>query len=123
MNGARFFATNADKTCPMPGRRGIPDAGATIAALEHLTGRTTRTAGRQTIAAHHAGGAGSVGRAADRCMMVGDRLETDILMGQQAGMATAAVLTGVATRADVEEMEYPPDYVIEDLSGLLELIV
>ena len=38
LNGARFFATNADKMCPMPGG-GIPDAGATITALEHITGR------------------------------------------------------------------------------------
>ena len=37
-NGARFFATNADKACPMPGGA-IPDAGGTIAALEHMTGR------------------------------------------------------------------------------------
>ncbi|OGO75686.1 MAG: HAD family hydrolase, partial [Chloroflexi bacterium RIFOXYD12_FULL_57_15] len=36
--GARFFATNADKACPMPGGA-IPDAGGTIAALEHMTGR------------------------------------------------------------------------------------
>ena len=36
--GARFFATNADKSCPMPGGA-IPDAGGTIAALEHMTGR------------------------------------------------------------------------------------
>ncbi|MBN2550787.1 MAG: HAD-IIA family hydrolase, partial [Anaerolineales bacterium] len=38
LRGARFFATNADKACPMPGGA-IPDAGATIAALEHITGR------------------------------------------------------------------------------------
>ncbi|MEL6272856.1 MAG: HAD-IIA family hydrolase, partial [Chloroflexota bacterium] len=38
LNGAHFYATNADKTCPMPGG-GIPDAGATITALEHLTGK------------------------------------------------------------------------------------
>jgi arabinose operon protein AraL len=38
LKGARFFATNADKACPMPGGA-IPDAGGTIAALEHMTGR------------------------------------------------------------------------------------
>ena len=38
MNGAKFLATNSDKMCPMPGG-GIPDAGGTIAALEHMTGR------------------------------------------------------------------------------------
>ena len=44
VRGARFFATNADKTCPMPGGS-IPDAGATIAALEHLTGRQVEILG------------------------------------------------------------------------------
>ena len=40
MRGARFYATNGDKMCPMPGG-GIPDAGGTIAALEHMTGRSS----------------------------------------------------------------------------------
>ncbi|MCX6047977.1 MAG: HAD hydrolase-like protein [Chloroflexi bacterium] len=54
--------------------------------------------------------------------MVGDRLETDIRMGQQAGMVTAVVLTGVATRAEAEQMPIPPDYVIENLGELPGLI-
>mgnify|MGYP001544174303 CR=1 FL=1 len=55
-------------------------------------------------------------------MMVGDRLETDIRMGQNAGMATAAVLTGVTTRAQIDSSPEPPDYVIENLAGLIEII-
>jgi ribonucleotide monophosphatase NagD (HAD superfamily) len=55
-------------------------------------------------------------------MMVGDRLETDILMGQQSGMLTAATLTGVSTREDVARMADPPTFVIKDLSQLLELV-
>jgi len=56
-------------------------------------------------------------------MMVGDRLETDILMGQQAGMVTAVTLTGVATRADVAQLAQPPDYVINHLGELPALVV
>ena len=125
VNGARFFATNADKTCPMPGRAGsgIPDAGATIAALEHLTGRQLELLAGKPSPIIMQVALDLLGLPPDRCMMIGDRLETDMLMGQQAGMATAAVLTGAATRADIAAMENPPDYVIENLGDLLDLIV
>jgi arabinose operon protein AraL len=126
VNGARFFATNADKTCPMPGLvpgSGIPDAGATIAALEYLTGRQLELLAGKPSPIIMQVALNLLGVPAERCMMIGDRLETDILMGQQAGMATAAVLTGAATRADIAEMENPPDYVIENIGGLLNLII
>jgi ribonucleotide monophosphatase NagD (HAD superfamily) len=58
----------------------------------------------------------------DRCMMVGDRLETDIRMGQEAGMITAVVLTGVSTRDDVARMDSPPDFVIENVGALPDLV-
>ena len=58
----------------------------------------------------------------ERCMMVGDRLETDIAMGQHAGMLTAVTLTGVSKREDVDRMAVPPSYVIENLGELPALI-
>ena len=106
----------------MPGGD-IPDAGATIAALEHLSGRRLELLAGKPSPIIMQVALDLLDMPAERCMMIGDRLETDMLMGQQAGMATAAVLTGVATRADIAEMENPPDYVIENLSGLLELII
>ena len=63
-----------------------------------------------------------LGLPAGRCMMVGDRLETDIRMGQEAGMVTAVVLTGVSTREDVARMAQPPDFVIENLGELPGLV-
>ncbi len=119
--GARFFATNADKTCPMPGGA-IPDAGATIAALEHISGRQVELVAGKPSALIAEVALAQLGIPAERCMMVGDRLETDIRMGQQAGMVTAVVLTGVATRADVQQMATPPNYVIENLGELPDLI-
>lgn len=119
--GAHFFATNADHTCPMPGGA-IPDAGATIAALEQITGRKLELLAGKPSPLITQVALEQLRLPAERCMMVGDRLETDIRMGQQAGMVTAVTLTGVSTRVDVQRMDTPPDYVIESLGELPDLV-
>ena len=55
-------------------------------------------------------------------MMTGDRLETDILMGQRAGMVTTATLTGAATRAQAMALAEPPTYIVENLSEIPGLV-
>jgi arabinose operon protein AraL len=116
-NGARFFATNADKACPMPGGA-IPDAGGTIAALEHMTGRKLELLAGKPSTLITDVALQKLNLPADRVMMVGDRLETDIFMGQQAGMFTAVTLTGASNREDVERMTSPPDFVVENIGEL-----
>jgi arabinose operon protein AraL len=122
LNGARFFATNADKACPMPGG-GIPDAGGTIAALEHMTGRKLELLAGKPSTLITQTALQRLDLPAERVMMVGDRLETDIFMGQQAGMKTAVTLTGASTREDVAKMSSPPDFIIESLAELPGLII
>lgn len=117
INGARFFATNADKMCPMPGG-GIPDAGATIAALEHITGRTVEILAGKPSSLIMDVALSRLNLAPERCLMIGDRLETDMLMGQQAGMMTAAVMSGASTREDVARMAQPPDVVLENIGEI-----
>ncbi|MBW7884349.1 MAG: HAD-IIA family hydrolase [Caldilineaceae bacterium] len=119
--GARFYATNGDKTCPMPGGA-IPDAGATIAALETITGRRLELLAGKPSSLIMEVALQRLGLPAERCMMVGDRLETDIFMGQQAGMVTAVVLTGVSTRHDVDQMQTPPTYVVENIGEIPALV-
>lgn len=119
--GARFFATNADKTCPMPGGA-IPDAGATIAALEHISGREVELLAGKPSALMAAVTLERLGLPPERCLLVGDRLETDIRMGQDAGMQTAVVLTGVTRRENVNELDSPPDFVVENLGELVRLL-
>jgi len=121
IRGARFFATNGDKTCPMPGG-GIPDAGATIAALEAISGRKLELLAGKPSRLILQVAMMRMGLPPERCIMVGDRLETDILMGQQAGMFTASVMTGASTRADVSRMENPPTYVFDRLDEILNVI-
>ncbi|MEO0563958.1 MAG: HAD-IIA family hydrolase [Chloroflexota bacterium] len=117
VNGAHFYATNADKTCPMPGG-GIPDAGGTIAALEHMSGRTLQMlAGKpSTIIMEVAMNRLDLEPAT--CLMMGDRLETDMKMGRNAGMKTAVVLTGAATREQTKLPENQTDLVLENIGKL-----
>ncbi len=121
LGGARFFATNGDKMCPLPGG-GIPDAGLTIAGLEYVTGRKLELLAGKPSPLILQEAMDLLHLTPDRCMMVGDRLETDIRMGQQAGMATAVALTGASHREDVARMTEPPDFVIERLDELVGVI-
>jgi arabinose operon protein AraL len=121
MRGAWFYATNGDKTCPMPGGA-IPDAGGTIAALEAMTGRKLQLLAGKPSTLTMEVALDRLGLPAERCMMIGDRLETDIAMGQNAGMLTAVALSGVSTRDDVARMPVPPTFAIERLSELPTLI-
>ena len=121
VNGAAFFATNPDKTCPMPGG-GIPDAGATIAALEHLSGRQVELLAGKPSRLMVEVAMQRMRLPPERCLMTGDRLETDIRMGQQAGMRTALVLSGASTKAQAAAFEPPPDWVVESVGELLGVI-
>jgi NagD protein len=116
--GARLFATNADKTCPLPGGA-IPDAGAIIAALEHISGRKLELLAGKPSALMMQVAADALGLPPQRCLIAGDRLETDIRMGQAAGMQTAVVLTGVSTREEAERMVPPPNLIVKHLDELI----
>jgi len=119
--GARFLATNADRTCPVEGGE-IPDAAAVIGALEGCSGRKVEMVAGKPSSLIVEAALGRLGLAAGDCLMVGDRLETDILMGNQSGMSTALVLTGVTRREDLAHSSVTPDYTLEsaaDISGLL----
>lgn len=116
--GARLVATNPDRYCPVPGG-GEPDAAAIIAAIEACTGvRCDPIVGKpspimvSTIMS-------LLDLPPERCIMVGDRLETDIQMGLVAGMATCLVLTGDATRDKLAASGLQPTLVLERIDGLL----
>lgn len=116
--GARLIATNADRYCPVPGG-GQPDAAAIIAAIEACTGVTCEMVVGKPSPFMAKTASDLLGIPPSNCLIVGDRLETDIAMGKQAGMAAALVLTGASTRADLATAPHQPDYVIDDLHALL----
>jgi HAD superfamily hydrolase (TIGR01450 family) len=118
---ARLIATNPDRFCPFPGGRGEPDCAAIIAAIEACTGATCEAnLGKPNPAMLHTALEGVDADLAD-CVMVGDRLGTDIRMGLDAGMAAALVLTGETTADDVRALaadERPP-IVLDRIDRLL----
>ena len=116
--GARFVATNADRTCPVEGGE-IPDAAAVIGAIEGCTGKKVElVAGKPSPLIIEAGLARMGGLSPEQCLVVGDRLETDVVMAQRAGAASAIVLTGVTRREDLAQSSIQPDYVLESVADI-----
>ncbi len=116
--GARFFATNGDRFCPVPGG-GQPDAASVIAAVEACTGVPCEAiVGKPSRHTSEAVLAMLDLPPAD-CLMTGDRLETDVRMGLDAGMSAAIALTGATTADMVTISSIRPTYVVERLADLI----
>ncbi len=117
--GARFFATNSDRYCPVPGG-GEPDAAATIAAIEACTNtKVEAVVGKPSRYMVEAILAVLGGVPPGRCMITGDRLETDVAMGLNSGMAAALTLTGATDATTLAKSSIRPTYVLHQLSDLL----
>jgi len=115
--GARFLATNADRTCPIEGGD-IPDCGPVIAFLETSTERRVELVAGKPSRAMLEAAVQRLGVPLERCLVVGDRLATDVAMGAAAGIDTALVLSGATTRTDLEGSDIRPTYVLESVAQL-----
>jgi len=117
-NGARFFATNNDKYRPLK-NSGQPDAGAIIAAIEACTGKPCEViVGKPSRHTIDYLTSTILGPNCD-CIIVGDRLETDIQMGINASIESALVLTGATNLDQAKRSEIKPTYIINSVSNLL----
>lgn len=115
---AQFIATNRDSTFPMEVGE-IPGGGSLVAALATAAGREPITIGKPETHSYEA--ILSVAKVpAAQSVMVGDRLDTDIAVGNRAGAQTVLVLTGVTERAAVETAPpaWRPGKIIGDLREL-----
>jgi HAD superfamily hydrolase (TIGR01450 family) len=114
-HGARLFATSHDPTMPFPGGE-LPGTGAVLAAVEVASGKTATIAGKPEPhlfeIAKEAAGEG-------RLAMVGDRVSSDIDGGRTAGLETVLVLSGTTSREEAEAADPAPDFLLDDLAGLL----
>lgn len=118
-NGALLVAANPDPFCPTE-EGDIPDTGSLVQALETASqSATSRIIGKPSPylaqkVLHR------LQVSAARCLMIGDRLETDICFGQKSGMRTALVLTGASTKEDIGRTGIRPDYVLESLEEIVK---
>jgi HAD superfamily hydrolase (TIGR01450 family) len=116
--GARLIATNPDRTCPTEDGE-IPDCAGMTAAVEAVTGcRVEAVVGKPSPLMLEVALA-SLGLRARECAIVGDRLETDIVMGKRLGLATVLVLSGITRADDPRIAEVGPDLVLPSLSELM----
>lgn len=116
--GAPWFAANTDRT--MPTARGIaPGNGALVGAVAAATGTWPTVAGKPEPALHRET---MIRTKAQRPLVVGDRLDTDIEGANRAGVDSLLVLTGVTRLEDLKDApkEHQPTYLAQDLRGLLD---
>ena len=117
-SGARIVATNPDRYCPSPDG-GLPDCAAMLAAVEACTGERAEAIVGKPSGHMAAVVRGRLGVASSAALLIGDRLETDMLMARELEMEFALVLTGVTTADEVASAESQPDYILESLLDLL----
>jgi arabinose operon protein AraL len=117
--GAHFVATNPDRTCPVEGGE-IPDCAAMIGAVEGATGKKVEAIVGKPSDIMIQVAVEAMGLRPRDCLLVGDRLETDMVMGKKAGMATALVLTGVTSREALRQSSLQPDYVWESVADIIK---
>jgi HAD superfamily hydrolase (TIGR01450 family) len=116
-NGARFFAANIDDTCPVTGGE-VLDAGATISALEKRThrklelnfGKPSKFMIDEVFKRFSA---------EEKILLIGDRLETDIAMGNKYGIDTALVSTGIKLYTNGNS-EIKPTYYLNSVYDLIK---
>ncbi len=115
LNKAKIIATNPDRTCPVEGGE-IPDCGAMIGALEGATGQPidSITGKPSRIMAEFVVTDVLMMDPSD-CYMIGDRLETDIKMGNEFGLKSVLVLTGITTRDMLKNTLFSPAYVVDSI--------
>lgn len=115
LNKAKIIATNPDRTCPVDGGE-IPDCGAMIGALEGATGQPidSITGKPSRLMAEFVVTDVLMMNPAD-CYMIGDRLETDIKMGNEFGLKSVLVLTGITTREMLGSTSYTPSYIVDSI--------
>jgi len=119
--GAKFIATNTDLTYPLE-KETVPAAGAIVKAIEASTGKMPLLLGKPEVF-----GLSTVIKAKEcplsNVILVGDRLETDILAGKRMGIITVLVLSGISSQKEMEKLppSLQPDYVISSLRDLPRL--
>ena len=119
-DGATFIGTNPDRTFPTPDGL-APGAGTMLAAIEAAAYAKPTIIGKPEPGIFEVA-MQRLGSKPEETLMVGDRLETDILGGQNAGCRTALVLSGVTNLEEGRQWQPKIDFIAENVASLLKLL-
>ncbi|MGH3436988.1 MAG: HAD-IIA family hydrolase [Sciscionella sp.] len=115
--GARFIATNPDETGPS--REGaLPATGAVAALIERATGHSPYFVGKPNPLMMRSA-LRAMGTHSENTLMIGDRMDTDVRSGLEAGMSTILVLSGISVKETAERLPYRPTTVIGSVADLI----
>jgi len=116
--GARFIATNPDPAGPTPGGL-VPATGAVAALISRATGVEPYYVGKPNPLMMRSA-LNAIDAHSETTAMIGDRMDTDIVAGIEAGLETILVLTGVTTEAEIERFSYRPSRVVASVADLVD---
>ncbi|NJQ07945.1 HAD-IIA family hydrolase [Streptomyces lonarensis] len=119
-DGARFIATNPDETGPST-EGVLPATGSVAALITKATGRDPYFVGKPNPLMMRAG-LNAIGAHSESSAMIGDRMDTDVLAGLEAGMETFLVLTGVTGPGDVDRHPFRPSTIVDSIADLVERV-
>jgi NagD protein len=116
-NGSRFVATNPDPSGPEEHGL-VPACGAVAALIEKATGKAPFFVGKPNPLMMRTA-LNYLGAHSEETIMIGDRMDTDIVAGVESGMMTALVLSGVTKESEIENYPYRPGQVLKSIADLV----
>jgi NagD protein len=119
--GSRFIATNPDPTGPTPDGP-LPATGSVAALISRATGVEPYFVGKPNPLMMRSA-LNAIEAHSETTAMVGDRMDTDVVSGLEAGMHTVLVLTGSTTREEAERFPYRPSRIVESIAELVDELV
>ncbi|MCU1572029.1 MAG: family hydrolase [Micrococcaceae bacterium] len=119
-DGARFIATNPDATGPS--KEGpLPATGAIAALITKATNREPYIVGKPNPMMFRSA-MNQIEAHSETTAMIGDRMDTDIIAGMEAGLHTVLVLTGITQTADIDAYPFRPDQILNSVADLIDAI-
>jgi NagD protein len=115
--GARFIATNPDNVGPSPAGP-LPATGSVAALVSRATGVEPYYVGKPNPLMMRSA-LNAIDAHSEHTAMIGDRMDTDIVAGLEAGLEAILVLTGVTLRGDAERHAYRPARIVESIAELV----
>ncbi len=116
--GARFIATNPDPTGPSPDGP-LPATGSVAALITRATGIQPYYVGKPNPLMMRSA-LNQLDAHSENAALVGDRMDTDVVAGLEAGVESVLVLTGVSTREDAERFPYRPSRIVDSIADLID---